>query len=122
MNLIYQYQITNKSLFKYGSSYFADRFTESFDGNIAQKISSEERVDLISGVFSEYQYNNEKVNIVSGLRADYYNIQDKFYYSPRLNLKYNTSDRTAIRFSSGCLLYTSPSPRDGLLSRMPSSA
>ena len=24
--------------------------------------------------------------------------------------------------SSGCLLYTSPSPRDGLLSRMPSSA
>ena len=24
--------------------------------------------------------------------------------------------------SKGCLLYTSPSPRDGLLSRMPSSA
>ena len=24
--------------------------------------------------------------------------------------------------TSGCLLYTSPSPRDGLLSRMPSSA
>ena len=24
--------------------------------------------------------------------------------------------------SQGCLLYTSPSPRDGLLSRMPSSA
>ena len=28
---------------------------------------------------------------------------------------------TAIAYSS-CLLYTSPSPRDGLLSRMPSSA
>ena len=27
-----------------------------------------------------------------------------------------------IRQSNGCLLYTSPSPRDGLLSRMPSSA
>ena len=25
-------------------------------------------------------------------------------------------------YSIGCLLYTSPSPRDGLLSRMPSSA
>ena len=25
-------------------------------------------------------------------------------------------------FNSACLLYTSPSPRDGLLSRMPSSA
>ena len=28
----------------------------------------------------------------------------------------------AIQQSLGCLLYTSPSPRDGLLSRMPSSA
>ena len=27
-----------------------------------------------------------------------------------------------LLLSSGCLLYTSPSPRDGLLSRMPSSA
>ena len=26
------------------------------------------------------------------------------------------------RENEGCLLYTSPSPRDGLLSRMPSSA
>ena len=28
----------------------------------------------------------------------------------------------AARMESTCLLYTSPSPRDGLLSRMPSSA
>ena len=28
----------------------------------------------------------------------------------------------ALKPFSGCLLYTSPSPRDGLLSRMPSSA
>ena len=27
-----------------------------------------------------------------------------------------------VNFSKDCLLYTSPSPRDGLLSRMPSSA
>src|SRR5665647_2674582 len=30
--------------------------------------------------------------------------------------------RLRIRSQRGCLLYTSPSPRDGLLSRMPSSA
>ena len=30
--------------------------------------------------------------------------------------------RHALAPGSGCLLYTSPSPRDGLLSRMPSSA
>ena len=28
----------------------------------------------------------------------------------------------AVSVDNGCLLYTSPSPRDGLLSRMPSSA
>ena len=30
--------------------------------------------------------------------------------------------RNGMRFVRTCLLYTSPSPRDGLLSRMPSSA
>ena len=30
--------------------------------------------------------------------------------------------RAALEHAEGCLLYTSPSPRDGLLSRMPSSA
>ena len=32
------------------------------------------------------------------------------------------SDNEDLALLSGCLLYTSPSPRDGLLSRMPSSA
>ena len=39
------------------------------------------------------------------------------YSSDRPNvLRYTSTNNT------GCLLYTSPSPRDGLLSRMPSSA
>ena len=32
------------------------------------------------------------------------------------------NDGLIIEFIEACLLYTSPSPRDGLLSRMPSSA
>ena len=42
------------------------------------------------------------------------------------NIAFNELGRQAItadhNWSDGCLLYTSPSPRDGLLSRMPSSA
>ena len=34
----------------------------------------------------------------------------------------NTQTTSVNSQSTGCLLYTSPSPRDGLLSRMPSSA
>ena len=37
-------------------------------------------------------------------------------------LKENNDGKEWIDMGSICLLYTSPSPRDGLLSRMPSSA
>ena len=35
---------------------------------------------------------------------------------------YNAASEKVLQMLSDCLLYTSPSPRDGLLSRMPSSA
>ena len=38
------------------------------------------------------------------------------------NLDDSTFNYTATSYCMSCLLYTSPSPRDGLLSRMPSSA
>ena len=101
INIIMQNQLNQNNLFKYGSSYYADRFVESFTGNIQQPIDLKRRVDLVTGLFSEYQYTNEKININSGLRADYYNNQDDFYYSPRINIKYNTSSRTALRLLSG---------------------
>ena len=41
--------------------------------------------------------------------------------SKKYNFKENDNEEMR-RDLEGCLLYTSPSPRDGLLSRMPSSA
>ena len=38
------------------------------------------------------------------------------------SLNYMTLPKGTTTQSNNCLLYTSPSPRDGLLSRMPSSA
>ena len=38
------------------------------------------------------------------------------------SFRHATSSRPPYVYDKGCLLYTSPSPRDGLLSRMPSSA
>ena len=54
----------------------------------------------------------------SGRRSSYY--LDKYRFETRPDLLAPLGDRIAQ--SVRCLLYTSPSPRDGLLSRMPSSA
>ena len=43
-----------------------------------------------------------------------------FKFKKKCNNKINA--RIVSRLTFSCLLYTSPSPRDGLLSRMPSSA
>ena len=70
-----------------------------------------------------------------GSIESYENTIESFYYSQSLGCRfietdvqvssdgipYIFHDETLTRLL-GCLLYTSPSPRDGLLSRMPSSA
>ena len=46
-----------------------------------------------------------------------------YFNGTHINMKTRkTSSVVSIKLSKVCLLYTSPSPRDGLLSRMPSSA
>ena len=48
--------------------------------------------------------------------------QDKVYYPSLMHRGVTFNNRLGWTRYSPCLLYTSPSPRDGLLSRMPSSA
>jgi len=101
-NLIRQTYIgsTNHKL-KYGSSYYADRYTESFSG-IDTAFTDKVRVDLMTGLFSEYSYKwGESFNLTAGIRADYYNNSEKINYLPRLNMKYNPTEKMAIRFSAG---------------------
>ena len=40
----------------------------------------------------------------------------------KFKLEYSSIEDKSFKLDYTCLLYTSPSPRDGLLSRMPSSA
>ena len=44
------------------------------------------------------------------------------YYDEVLTFSDSTYEENLTQLGYICLLYTSPSPRDGLLSRMPSSA
>ena len=64
------------------------------------------------------EYNFEQV-FIKGL-AD-----DGGLYVPTSLKKYSPQELQKLKklsYNEFCLLYTSPSPRDGLLSRMPSSA
>ena len=74
---------------------------------------------MISGFFK----NNDLQEPIPS--TDLFNVQTVFSvaeeYQPYIKLKASTKSEKRINVKA-CLLYTSPSPRDGLLSRMPSSA
>ena len=73
-----------------------------------------------------FNHSNVPIELVVGSRVVqarfYRNEKPETYMSPGQRRKYIGHVRPTISKASRCLLYTSPSPRDGLLSRMPSSA
>ena len=58
------------------------------------------------------------------IAKDYLSDMDRLtrYSFDKIDEYRNNAFRKLIQYAYTCLLYTSPSPRDGLLSRMPSSA
>ena len=76
--------------------------------------------------YGVYEADNLYSQTVDGVTAQYVPVSGN-YYSSTSGRKYSdTFIRDVCSRTNGgeetCLLYTSPSPRDGLLSRMPSSA
>ena len=90
-------------------------------------VNSEAALSLINGVLPIESINvmndnqtQEKKDTLKNIGADLRLVPSKPYKDDGNYVK--VADRLAKELSSSCLLYTSPSPRDGLLSRMPSSA
>ena len=69
------------------------------------------------GDIDYYNYDDDTNSFAISLGRD---LSDSF----SMNLGFASVERlpSVIELYMNCLLYTSPSPRDGLLSRMPSSA
>ena len=59
------------------------------------------------------------MNVIALMAGDSNDFKEKGYTYPKYFLEL---DNKPLVQNIVCLLYTSPSPRDGLLSRMPSSA
>ena len=64
------------------------------------------------------EFDNQEKKSEETVKVDTFNKRSKINISKQ---KKGKKGKT-ITLIRGCLLYTSPSPRDGLLSRMPSSA
>ena len=86
-----------------------DGFMEEPDGPWILEYITEEYGGKLDTT-SDYCSDNYTLKIYSESTYDCYDI---FWC---------THDERPYVSQDGCLLYTSPSPRDGLLSRMPSSA
>ena len=81
-----------------------------------QTASSSSTISFTSGIDSTYkEYIFKFINIHPSETESF-----RFQASTDGGSNYNTA--VTNTYFHACLLYTSPSPRDGLLSRMPSSA
>ena len=90
-------------------------------------VDGDDVTGSFSGTFSNANAgSNKTVNIsssYSGADVGNYTITDQSTTTGNIIAKALTASTSASNKTyNGCLLYTSPSPRDGLLSRMPSSA
>ena len=122
LNLINQtYVKDEKNILKFGLSFYVDEYDQDItEYNLAnadtgiiplwysQEIYAEKRKDVMPGAFAEYFHRwGELISITTGFRADYYNKTDEIYAIPRVNIKYNPNESTAIRISGGRALRNS---------------
>ena len=101
------------------ASFIAPPHSESKNEFITYEPSTEEYFELNSPCLNRFD-----IKIVSpeGKELQSTIAQPTVVVLKFKKMEYETYDTHTIHISNDCLLYTSPSPRDGLLSRMPSSA
>ena len=75
-------------------------------------------VPLSAGIYLLCYLDRSNIGMITDYNG--LSIADMFEATQRHSMP--TRNMTCFRKLTCCLLYTSPSPRDGLLSRMPSSA
>ena len=86
---------------------------------------NDDEIEIGMGIHGEPGIKREKLKSANDLVDDLYEriiIDSKLKSGDNIAVMVNSLGATPLEELYICLLYTSPSPRDGLLSRMPSSA
>jgi len=85
----------DKHTLKAGLNFNMDDYREAFND------STFGRQELVPGAYAEYTYViKEMFSVVGGFRADY-NSKFGWFYTPRLHMKYNPTDKTVLRLTGG---------------------
>jgi len=95
-NVIWQDFIkTTDHIVKTGISFIYDDYIQNY------RDTAYDRTEIVPGIFAEYTgHVLPKFTMVAGIRADYHNLAG-LQITPRLHLKYDPRESTAIRISGG---------------------
>ena len=96
-----------------------------WDRSNAYNISVDTEYNYLKGISADVNWEDVQAN--NSTQYDWSEIETILQTAYNNNQMVNISvgvgpDAPAWIYANGCLLYTSPSPRDGATSRMPSSA
>jgi len=84
--------------YKVGASVVISDIKQSLN-DLSNSIT-DNKVEIVPGVFGEYTYTAVRLSAVVGLRADYHNLYSA-QLSPRVHAKYILSEKTDLRFTAG---------------------
>ncbi|MEY3439044.1 MAG: hypothetical protein RL265_1629 [Bacteroidota bacterium] len=65
-----------------------------------QDSMTDNRIEIVPGIFGEYTYSGMRLISVLGSRLDYHNLFG-LQFSPRLHAKYILTEKTDLRFTAG---------------------
>ena len=97
----------------------------SIPSNSKYTIESKSMKLFLNSFFNKsYEMQSEVINMLTKRISKKCNSEVKIVSKSSFKTfdRNNFTNKSGLLVYKGCLLYTSPSPRDGLLSRMPSSA
>ena len=80
---------------------------------------SEVQIEKLTFLYELFKTHNKNINLISRNSLKNFYVEHVLHSISISKIKFFKKNELVLDI---CLLYTSPSPRDGLLSRMPSSA
>lgn len=96
-SILFRHEITpDKHEFDAGFNLYMDHYAQSFND------SNWLTFPATSGIFYQHTYFlGKKFTLQAGARLDYFSVDERFRFIPRMHLRYNVTDKTIVRISSG---------------------